>query len=439
MDIVTAIDSERLFAPWFRGESWDRWRAVLRAAYALPLNAGEREAFRGVAGDREPPAQQVRELWIAAGRRAGKDSIASLIAAHAAALFDQGDKLRPGERALCICCACDRDQARIVLSYIRGYFSEIPALAELVTRETVNGLELSNGCDIAVVTNDFRAVRGRAILCAVLDEVAFFRDEDSATPDVELYRAILPGMVTLPGSILIGISSPYRRAGLLYVKVKTNFGQDGDVLVIKGGSRQFNPTIPQAEIDRAVEDDPAAARSEWYGEFRDDISSFISLELIDGAVDAGVTVRPPVPGVTYVAGVDASSGTGRDSFGVSVAHREAGGLVVDLAHEIKPPFSALTAIAEAAAIVREYGIREVCGDRYAPGFVAESFAKTESRIAIRSAIVRRFTLRRCPCSRAARCGWSIANGWWRNSWAWNGRLHRTGRIASTIPTAGTMI
>jgi hypothetical protein len=84
-----------------------------------------------------------------------------------------------------------------VLGYIRAFF-ELPLLKPMVTRETRDGLELSNGVDIAVVTNDFRAVRGRPILCAILDEVAFYRDEASASPEVELLRAIEPGLLTRP-------------------------------------------------------------------------------------------------------------------------------------------------------------------------------------------------------------------------------------------------
>jgi hypothetical protein len=67
---------------------------------------------------------------------------------------------------------------------------------------------LDNGVDIAVGTNSFRAVRGRAVLLAILDECAFWRDDSSATPDEETYRALRPGMATLPGAMLVGISSP---------------------------------------------------------------------------------------------------------------------------------------------------------------------------------------------------------------------------------------
>jgi hypothetical protein len=125
-------------------------------------------------------------------------------------------RLRRGERATVMCLACDRDQARIVLDYTRAYFEAIKYLKRMVKRERASGLELSNGVDVAVHTNDFRAVRGRAILCAILDECAFWRDERFAAPDIETYNAIVPGTATLPGSMIIGISSPHKKSGLLH-------------------------------------------------------------------------------------------------------------------------------------------------------------------------------------------------------------------------------
>jgi hypothetical protein len=296
---LNIVEMMGLLGPWFPGESWNPWRAVLKAAFCLPMSADEIAFFRTVS-DREPPTERVRELWVVAGRRAGKDSVASLIAAHAAALFDEQGKLRPGERAAVLCLACDRDQARIVLNYVKSYFTSVPVLKAGVRRETADGFELKNGIDVVVGTNSFRSTRGRTILCAILDEVAFYRSELTATPDVETYRAIRPGMATLQGSMLIGISSPYRRAGLLYQKFKDHYGKDGgDILVIRAPTAVLNPTIDAAIIDQALAEDPAAARAEWLGEFRDDIAGFADVALIEAAVDCGVTVRPPRRGVYY--------------------------------------------------------------------------------------------------------------------------------------------
>ena len=258
--VVATMDDAALFGRWFSGASWNGWRTVLKGAYGLPLLRQEKEFFRSVA-DRDPPATPVRELWIAAGRRCGKDSIASLIAAYSAALFDQRERLRPGERASILTLACDRDQARIVLNYTRAYFTDVPMLQAMVIRETANGFELDNGTDITVATNNFRNVRGRTILCAIFDEVAFWRDESSAAPDVETYGAVLPGTATLSGSLLIGISTPYRRAGLLFEKWRDHYGRDGDVLVIRAPSttRRCGPCARGSRASRAT---PTPARSE---------------------------------------------------------------------------------------------------------------------------------------------------------------------------------
>jgi hypothetical protein len=69
-------------------------------------------------------------------------------------------------------------------------------------------------------------------------------------------------MTTLPNSMLVGISSPYRKAGLLHAKFKRHFGcADDDVLVIRAPTAALNPTIDAAVIAAAIEDDPAAAKA----------------------------------------------------------------------------------------------------------------------------------------------------------------------------------
>ncbi len=375
--IIQAMqDVEDGFGRWFAGDSWANWRTVLKAAFALPLTAGELVTFRELAGGRDPPKQRVRELWICAGRRAGKDSIASLLATYAATIEEAHvGRLRPGELATVQCLACDREQAQIVLSYIKAFFDAVPGLKDLVARETRLGLELASGVSITVATNSFRQTRGRTISLAIFDEVSFWRDEQAANPDRETYRAVLPGLATLRG-MLVAISSPYRKAGLLHEKWKQHYGKDtADVLVIQATSRQLNPTLDPSLVEQALEDDPAAARSEWLGEWRNDLASFIDVEVIEACVDRGVLVRPPRAGVRYVAFVDAASGVGQDSFAVGVVHKDRDDIVLDLVHEVKPPFSPSHAIAEVAGLLKGYGVTSVTGDKYAPGFVAEGFRR----------------------------------------------------------------
>ncbi len=377
LSIVDAMANEHLFASAFRGESWDHWRVVLKAIYALPMSEAELTFFHTVAGDRDPPSRPVKEAWLCRGRGAGKNSIASLITAFTAALFDRTGRLRPGERALVACLACDREQARIVLNYVRALFTDNPALQKLIRHETAQGIELINGVDIAVATNNFRSIRGRSMLVAILDECAFYADETMASPDEELYHACRPALGRVPGSMLIGISSTYRKTGLLYRKYAKHFGRnDDDVLVIHAPSRLLNPTIDQAEIDRDMADDPVKARCEWLAEWRDDIGGWLPYELIDAARDYGVTVRPPVQDrrIVYRSAVDPSGGV-RDSYTCAIAHTENNIEVLDCVLEIKPPMDTTSATERVAQMLKEYGLRETVGDKYAGAWVADAFKR----------------------------------------------------------------
>lgn len=100
--------SKLLLGASFAGDSWDTWQAVVKAAYAMPLSHDERAIFNTVAGGRSPPTKQVKELVCVVGRRGGKDSVAVLLATHAAVSFNPTGKLRPGEHVYVCCVACDR-------------------------------------------------------------------------------------------------------------------------------------------------------------------------------------------------------------------------------------------------------------------------------------------------------------------------------------------
>ena len=371
------MDDPDAFGAWFAGESWDAWRCILRAAYCLPMTANDREMFAELAGGRDPPRRRVKQLFVVGGRRGGKDSVARLLAVFAATL-EEGHlgRLRPGERALVQLLAVDREQSKIVLGYIRSYFERIPDLRRMVTRETRNGFELSNDVSISITTNSFRQVRGTTILLSIFDECAYWKDETSVKPDFETFRAVMPGLATIPDSMLVAISSPYRKSGLLYEKWKAHYGKESDdVLVIQATSQQLNPLLDAAMIAQEIEADPAAGAAEWLGQFRTDIASFIDISMIESCVDPGVAVRPPRQGTRYTAFVDVASGSGQDSFTVAVAHKDKDDIVLDLCHAIAPPFNPQSAVAEVAALLKGYGVKACVGDKYGAGLTVEMFAK----------------------------------------------------------------
>jgi hypothetical protein len=61
--VSEALASPKLFAPHFAGSSWDTWKAVVKAAYAEPMNAAELALFRSVA-ERDPPTKPVGEVVL---------------------------------------------------------------------------------------------------------------------------------------------------------------------------------------------------------------------------------------------------------------------------------------------------------------------------------------------------------------------------------------
>ena len=187
---------------------------------------------------------------------------------------------------------------------------------------TAHEIRLTNGVVIAVHSNSFRLIRGRTLLAVVADELAYWRDETSANPDLETYRACGPSLART-GGMWIAISSPYRRGGLLYSKHQDHYdADDDDVLVVRGATELFNPTISAATIAKEMAKDPESARSEWMAEFRSDISALFDDQVIDDAVDHARPLElPPREGRKYFAFADASAGR-HDAFTFCIGHCE---------------------------------------------------------------------------------------------------------------------
>jgi hypothetical protein len=377
LTVSRAISEGGLLYHDFKGESWALWRVLMKAAFGQKMTAEEMEQFKAVAGGREPPPGRVRELWIVAGRRGGKDSIASAIAT-VMSLQDYSAYTRGGERVCVTCQAVNKEQAGIVHGYIAANFA-MEKLKPIVRRQTLELIELHNGVDIVVAPNSFRSVRGRTIAVAILDEVAFWRSDDVANPDSEVYNAIVGSMLSIPEAMVIGISSPHQRRGLLFEKWRTYFGKDDDeVLVIHAPSLTLNPTLPKKIIERRLKEDPEAGAAEYLAEWRSDLSDFLSRDLVESCVDQGVTVRPPRAGVEYHMFCDASGGKG-DSFCSCVAHAEENVIVVDALHETRSPFNAVNAVRATAALAKQYRVSAIQGDDFAAGVLSSMVAETGIR------------------------------------------------------------
>jgi hypothetical protein len=300
----------------------------------------------------------------------------ALIAVYLAVFRDWHKYLSPGERSIVLLVAADREQAKILHRYCRGILSA-PILQSSVWNVTASEIELKGGATIEVVTRSYRTVRGRSVCVAVLDELAFWRDDDSANPDAEVLNAIRASMATFGSdAMVIAGSSPYARRGVLWEAFRRWHGKDdARNLVWRAATRTMNPTVPQDFIDAEFERDAASAAAEYGAEFRSDVAEFVSMDVLRACMADGVFELPPISGASYVAFVDPSGGSS-DSMTLAIAHREDDGVaLLDCVREVMAPFSPEIVVEDFCRTLAAYGVAKVCGDRYAGEWPAEQFAK----------------------------------------------------------------
>lgn len=293
---VTAIDlMDTIFARWFHSDSWRAWRVVLKAVFCLPMDADELAIFRSATGRTAPPGKPVTMAWICAGRRGGKSLIAALVVVYLAFFRDYTPFTVAGETVTIMLVAADRKQARTVLRYVRAFIFKTPQLAALVLRDTREGIELSNGVVIEIHTASRVATRSYTLGGVVNDEIAFWPPADSAQPDQEILAAERPALATIPGALMLNISSPYSRSGALFEAFETYYGRDDSpVLFWKAPSRalpehgapvEMNSTLDLDIVREAYELDSAVASAEYGAEFRSDCERLFTLEMLDSITD----------------------------------------------------------------------------------------------------------------------------------------------------------
>lgn len=373
INIIQACHDPKLFGAWFRNpESWGAWFVFLKALFGLPMDEAELSIFHALTGRTDAPTQQAAEAWLVIGRRGGKSFIVALIAVYLACFRRYDQYLAPGERGVIMILACDRKQARTILRYATGLLEGVPMLRRMIQAQRGEAIELFNRVDIEVHTASFRAVRGYTIIAVLADEIAFWRSDESANPDKEVIAALRPAMATIPGAMLIGLSSPYAKRGVLFEAYSQHYGHDSDILVVQAESRTMNPSLPQSVVDRAHAEDPASAAAEYGAQFRSDVEGFLQPEWIDRATAPGVSELPPIPGVDYFGFADPSGGAS-DAFTLGIAHREGERRVLDVCRGRRPPFDPKVVTQDYAEILRRYGCGRVIGDRYGAEWVVSAF------------------------------------------------------------------
>jgi hypothetical protein len=132
--------------------------------------------------------------------------------------------------------AADREQAKILHRYISGILST-PLLASLIENVTANE---RGSVTVEVVTRSYRTVRGRSICAALLDELAFWRVDQSVNPDSEVLNAIRASMATFgDDAMVIAGSSPYARRGVLWTRSSAGTARTIHIILCGGRDKGY--------------------------------------------------------------------------------------------------------------------------------------------------------------------------------------------------------
>lgn len=290
--------------------------------------------------------------------------IAALIATYIAVCEDWTPYLAPGEWGYVSVLANRKPNAHAIMNYIKASF-EHPRLRSFVKRELTETVDLDYAMRVEVTTASIPAVRSRAVVAALCDEIAFWPvNEEGADQDEEVLNALRPAMVQFPKSLLLALSSRYARKGALWNAYRDWYGKADGPLVWSADTVTMHPSVDRAYLAEEYNKDPAAAAAEYGKEFRSDVAAYVPREVVEAAIVRGVFEREPRQGITYRAFCDPSGGTS-DSFTLAIGHRDGTRGVLDCLREIRPPFSPSSATAELAETLRSYGITEVEGDHYA--------------------------------------------------------------------------
>ena len=250
----------------------------------------------------------------------------------------------------------------------------VPLLAELIEGDEAEAITLSNGVRIEISTGNIGSPRGRTFIAVLCDEIAFWRtDNSSRRPDIEALNAVRPSLGSIPGSMLLMASSPYARRGALWGVYRRHYAQDNArTLVWQADTLSMNPALDPGIVNDAYDDDEIAAAAEYGAQFRTDVETFVSREVIDRCTVMHRVELLPADGSGYVAFTDPSGGSSELLHNRSRAsarrHRRAGRSARDQAAVQSGNHCA--AIRHVVAFVQH---QRVEGDRFGGEFPRELF------------------------------------------------------------------
>jgi hypothetical protein len=256
-------------------------------------------------------ASPARQLVLRVGRRGGKSSTLCRVAVLEA-VYGQ-HKIPPGDVGVVAIVSVSRDQSAERLKTCRAILDAL-RIRYHADATTV----ILDGKRVAIKTfaATMSGVVGFTGICAICDEVSYWRDADTgANPATQVLASLRPTLATQPNARIFLSSSPL---GRLDAHARA-FDQGGGTFqqVAHAPSWVANPTLTEAYTHTLEEDEDRWKREYAAIPLETDESSLLSAGLVDRAtrrlnacssVDLSArllaTDEPPSPLCSYVAAMD---------------------------------------------------------------------------------------------------------------------------------------
>lgn len=355
------------------------------------IEGGDRDLARQIFGDVEVIPPEARPVIVAVcGARGGKSYVLCALRLLHLALTVPLTSLAPGEVASGLIVAPDLRLARQCLRYALGAAKKTPAIAALIRSESSDGFAVSreNGHTVALealpATRGGSALRGRSLVGAVLDEAAFFRDEDYAVNDAEVFKAVAPRVMP-EGQVIIGSTPWAEGVGLLYELFNANHGDPKTAIAAHAPTLLLrDDPRTRSMVERERERDPDNAAREFDAQFMTTGTGlFFDPSAVDAAVDDALQVPlAHAPAAITVAAAD--FGFRSDASALVVARLEAELYQVADLVELRPqkgkPLVPSAVVASFAEVAGRYGCTSVSADRHYEEAIREHLATHKLRL-----------------------------------------------------------
>ncbi|HXH88194.1 MAG TPA: terminase TerL endonuclease subunit [Gaiellaceae bacterium] len=250
--------------------------------------------------------EDLREIVVRKGRRIGMTMTASLVAAWYGTVL--APRLREhvmnGEDFRIALVATSRDQASLMLRFIKNFLKQSPMLAEQIVSETADSLRLVSGCEIVASVCSARAHRGWPNALVIIDEAAHYVDSEGNMSLASLLEALRPSQAQFGSlALLLAISTPLDAAGTFFeLEQQAASGQFPDIAALHLPTVEARPELePEAERTRLL--NPRSYEREYIGNYTSGEESF-PIHLYDACVDPDYAPPEADPGRAVVLGLD---------------------------------------------------------------------------------------------------------------------------------------